>query len=151
MTIIRPPKMLAIGDIPKTKLFVAGGISNCPNWQAEIEKELDNEDLLIINPRRPNFSMNTDDPESRKQIQWEHFYIQLSDIVIFWFPCETVCPITLYELGSALKTKKKLVIGTHPNYSRRFDILVQAEMEGHSGIIYDNLTDMISFIKHAII
>jgi hypothetical protein len=37
---------------------------------------------------------------------------------MFWFPCETLCPITLYELGAwtvlAPQTGTKLFVGACP-------------------------------------
>ena len=40
-------------------IFLAGGISNCPDWQKEVaeefEKDLDR--LTVYNPRRKNFEM----------------------------------------------------------------------------------------------
>jgi len=45
-----------VNDIP---LFLASGITNCPNWQKEfkslLEKYVDDSNLVILNPRRENF------------------------------------------------------------------------------------------------
>ncbi|MEO1378678.1 MAG: hypothetical protein AAFW70_31365, partial [Cyanobacteria bacterium J06635_10] len=45
--------------------------------------------------------------------------------ILFWFPQESICPITLYELGSWSMTDKPLFIGIHPNYPRRRDVEIQ--------------------------
>ena len=39
-------------------LFLAGGITNCKNWQNEVIKELEFEDVSIFNPRQINFNIN---------------------------------------------------------------------------------------------
>ena len=56
-----------------------------------------------------------------------------SDIVVFWFPEETLCPIALFELGKELGLRsmnnpKKIFIGCHPNYERKFDIEQQTNL-----------------------
>jgi len=48
----------------------------------------------------------------------------LSDIkALIGFPCETLCPITLYELGTwsilSQQTGAKLFVGCHPEYKRK--------------------------------
>jgi hypothetical protein len=105
-------------------LFLAGGISGCPDWQSEALKEFEDldDDCKIANPRRKDFDI-TDEKVSEKQIKWEHDALSHSNLILFWFPKETVCPITLYELGYWLGFGHvMLFIGVHPEYSRRFDI-----------------------------
>jgi hypothetical protein len=112
-------------------VFLAGGITGCPDWQAEVVERcrgtaLSNR-LTLINPRRKNFKL--DDPGMAKaQIRWEHRMLRVADVIVFWFPEETVCPITLYELGAWSMTSKHLIIGAHPNYARRLDVVVQTEL-----------------------
>ena len=63
------------GDI---KVFLAGGISNCRDWQREVIGALrtigkvDNLDRMVIfNPRREVFDINCSDEEVKSQIEWE--------------------------------------------------------------------------------
>lgn len=108
-------------------LFIAGGITNCPDWQAELVESLKNEDITILNPRRKNFPI--DDPNaSEEQIIWEFEHLKKADAVSFWFPKETLCPITLYELGKISMTSKKLFVGVHPEYKRKRDIEIQTKL-----------------------
>lgn len=74
----------------------------------------------------------------REQVRWEFCYLRVVDIISFWFPKETMCPITLYELGQWLgrrelwgkpetsvnmpKLVPQILIGVHPDYARKFDI-----------------------------
>ena len=108
-------------------LFLAGGISNCPNWQSELVKLIEGTDLVIFNPRRKDFTI--DNPKiEEEQIFWEYNYLKKASVVSFWFPKETVCPITLYELGKQSALGKSLFIGIHPEYSRRRDMEIQMKL-----------------------
>lgn len=81
-------------------------------------------DLLLINPRRVGF--NKDDKSMEKhQIDWEYRHINYSNLLLFWFPCETLCPITLFELGKIVGSNRRFVIGAHPDYKRRTDLIEQ--------------------------
>lgn len=108
----------------KNKLFIAGGITNCPDWQADLVELLKEEDLTVFNPSCKNFDVNDSSMET-KQIKWEHERLNESNIVSFWFPSETLCPITLYELGKMSMTTKRVFIGVDPEYSRLNDIIIQ--------------------------
>ena len=108
-------------------IFLAGGITGCPNWQKELIDLLYLKDATLINPRRDNFEWVPDSDEARKQIEWEHTYLNCSDFISFWFPKETVCPITLYELGRWVG-RKNILVGIHPKYSRKFDIQEQLRL-----------------------
>lgn len=108
-------------------LFLAGGISNCPNWHDSLAKLLETSRLTLLNPRRENFPM--DDPEaSRFQIEWEFEHLHRAHAVSFWFPCQTLCPITLYELGVWISSAKPVFVGLHPEYGRRIDVEIQTSL-----------------------
>jgi len=51
-------------------IFLAGGITNCPDWQSEIVDSLQNFDITLLNPRRKKFPIN-DPGASKEQISWE--------------------------------------------------------------------------------
>ncbi|HOX53419.1 MAG TPA: nucleoside 2-deoxyribosyltransferase domain-containing protein [Fibrobacteria bacterium] len=111
----------------ESTLFLAGGISGCPNWHDRLVELLSSTDLTLLNPRRKNFPI--DDPSaSRFQIQWEHEHLHRAQAISFWFPRETLCPITLYELGVWTTSEKPLFIGMHPDYSRRIDVEIQTSL-----------------------
>lgn len=109
-----------------TTLFIAGGISNCEKWQDKVPIALDETDLVLINPRRDNFDVTNPDIE-QEQIKWEHKHIIKASSYLFWFGEETLCPITLFELGkvSGLFPNKPIFVGTHPNYERKTNVKVQ--------------------------
>lgn len=114
-------------------IFLAGGITDCPNWQNEIttllvEKNRSfNTTLTIFNPRRKSFSID-DSNIAETQIQWEYEHLRKAEYILFWFPSETLCPIVLYELGFWITSNKKIFIGIDPAYSRKQDVEIQTRL-----------------------
>ncbi len=104
-------------------LFLAGGITDCPDWQKEMVAKLQDVSLVIFNPRRSYFPRHSS--AEKEQIAWEYTYLRKATAISFWFPEETLCPITLYELGAWSMTNKKIFLGVHPNYRRIQDIQMQ--------------------------
>jgi sulfatase maturation enzyme AslB (radical SAM superfamily) len=112
-------------------IFLAGGISNCPNWQELLESHLKfafgDKKFVIANPRRDDFDV-TNKSATTQQIEWEHKMLERCDTLLFWFPEETLCPITLYELGAYTDKKKNLIVGVHERYKRRVDVEKQTAL-----------------------
>ncbi len=109
-------------------IFLAGGISGCWDWQSELVNKLESLNIIVYNPRRQNFDLSNKNM-SLEQIRWEHKYLKISDSISFWFPHETVCPITLLEYGKWMASDKKIFLGVHEKYSRKFDLEVQTLLE----------------------
>jgi hypothetical protein len=105
-------------------LFIAGGISGCSDWQKEFITLLGDARITVFNPRRDIFPSERNAEEA--QIRWEFERLRSADFVSFWFPAESLDPITLFELGSAMERSVPLAIGVHKNYARRSDIEIQA-------------------------
>jgi hypothetical protein len=109
-------------------LFMGGGISGCPDWQAQLVQELKDVDLVLVNPRRKVFDVQNA-ANTRLQIRWEYLMLRRCDGILFWFPCESICPIVLFELGTHLMAPgKPLFIGMHPEYQRRIDVEEQTSI-----------------------
>jgi len=128
------------------KVFLAGGITNCPDWQSEVitnfmtydakfKGELD--DLVLFNTRRPNFPI--DDPNaSNEQIAWEFKWLQEMDIFSMYFTAgESDQPICMYELGRNLMRMQcmhgtdfddRIVISCDPGYRRSTDVKIQLNL-----------------------
>ena len=128
-------------------VFLAGGISNCSDWQSEISKMFEEEDLVLINPRRDDYDFD-DLRVEEEQINWEFRHLEKSDVILFWFPCETLCPITLYELGKVSNSKKKIFVGIHPEYSRRRDVEIQTSLIRPEVKIVYSLGDLAQEVKN---
>ena len=118
-------------------IFLAGGITNCPDWQEELKDLLAAEDIIILNPRRDNFPIH-DPNAAQEQITWEYKNLRNADGILFWFPKETLCPIVLYELGAHSITDKPLFVGVHTDYTRKQDVEIQTKLaRPEIKIVYD--------------
>ena len=128
-------------------LFLGGGITNCPNWQNDIIESLSDADYVLYNPRRENFDISNPE-ESDIQIEWEYQYLSYSTAIMFWFPEETLCPITLYELGKYTSTCRYVFVGCHPNYARKFDVVKQLSLSRPDINVVFSLDDLENQIKN---
>jgi len=145
----------------RLKLFLAGGITNCPDWQKiiieklqKVENEYDKEviDILtIFNPRRENFPIH-DPNASKEQITWEYEKLVESDIIVFWFSNGSLNPIVLYELGLHGNSNpyKRIVIGCDNEYPRKSDVEIQTELARPDQIITHSLDEFFEEIIKAI-
>ena len=122
-------------------VFIAGGITDCPDWQQDFVKLLSDTDITILNPRRANFPIH--DPNAAlEQIKWEHDNLRRAVAISFWFPKETICPIVLYELGAWSMTDKPIFVGVHPEYQRRQDVEIQTQLSRPRVKIVYSLNDL---------
>lgn len=138
MRIIEAPN-----DYPEmSDVFLGGGISNCPDWQSEVIRLLADTPGVALNPRRTGeFTEDIAD----EQITWEYYALRSVDTVFFWFPKETLCPITLLELGVfTQRPNTHLIVGTHPDYARRFDVIKQLELARPEVKVQDNIEDLVA-------
>jgi hypothetical protein len=77
-------------------IFLAGGISDCADWQKGVAERIASEtNAVVYNPRRTDFDMDAGADLSRIQIRWEYHALRVCQFNLFWFPEETLCPITL--------------------------------------------------------
>ena len=125
--------------------FLAGGITNCSDWQQEVIKELKNmenggaymDNLVIINPRRESFPI--DDPNAaEEQIEWEFKWLQRANIFSMYFCTgESDQPICMYELGRNIVMmqwkfdatwKNRIVISIEDGYKRQQDVNIQTKL-----------------------
>jgi len=127
-------------------LFLAGGITNCPDWQQEMRKLLCDTDLILLNPRRADFPIG-DPSAAQQQITWEYQMLRRADIVLFWFPCETLCPIVLYELGAWSMTLKPICVGVHPEYQRLQDVMIQTSLAKPNVQVVSSLQELATQAK----
>jgi len=114
-------------------LYLCGGISKCPDWQSEMKSHLSKRcpNLVLLNPRRVSSDLK-DSSQTENQIVWEYEHLRKADAIMFWFCAESVCPITLYQLGAwsqiSKETGTKIFVGCHPEYTRLGDVTIQTEL-----------------------
>lgn len=124
-----PNEVYSLKNNENVKLFLAGGITNCPDWQTVmIEKLKDIPNLTIYNPRRKDFPIN-DPNASEAQITWEYNHLKDADIVLFWFSRGSLNPIVLYELGMwGCSRNRPFIVGVDPQYERKQDVIIQTQL-----------------------
>ena len=134
--------------LDRRSIFLAGGITGCPDWQADARVMLEGSglDLDILNPRRRTFP--TGPGVADDQIAWEYRHLRKASAILFWFPKETLCPITLYELGAWSITNKPIFIGCDPSYQRTVDVVIQTQFARPDVTVTDNITDLIRTVKN---
>jgi hypothetical protein len=138
-------------------IFLAGGISNCPDWQSRMSKMVAKRikwPAMIFNPRRTFYPKSRD--AARKQIRWEFDHLWKAEIVTFWFCRATLCPITLYELGSHLtrvslmkqtsQKRPRICIGIERGYQRTQDVLIQRDLLAPNVPIVDSIQSLVDFV-----
>ncbi|MFK0120110.1 nucleoside 2-deoxyribosyltransferase domain-containing protein [Streptomyces sp. NPDC090994] len=132
-------------------LFLAGGISKCPDWQKTVTAALDDLDVTVCNPRRSNSPLHDPNAETA-QVGWEYRHLRRADLVVFWFPESSTShqPIALYELGRLVGEGGALVVGTDPGYVRRTNVVAQLSLARPELQIYTTLQDTIEASRTAI-
>lgn len=162
--ITAPNTVFSIRERFSLKIFMAGGISGCRDWQRMFVNLMTNDqrvkipeliqkpsypDVTLYNPRRPDFNIYDRDMED-EQVSWEYEHLDKADIISFWFSDETVQPITLFELGKAIGSGKVVFIGRHDDYERASDIETQLALAGFRGKIHNSLEDLTNSIMNTI-
>lgn len=106
-------------------LFLAGSIEEgkAPKWQDKAIDFLEKENIIILNPRRDNWS-DLSDKAMIEQIKWEHDALQIADYRLFNFCPDTISPITLMELGWMLPWGKENIIVCPKDYKRYMNVKV---------------------------
>jgi hypothetical protein len=126
-------------------IFLAGGITNCSDWQSEMISLLDDYDVDLLNPRRSNFDVSNPNM-TKEQITWEYEHLHIADSVLFYFAPETLCPITLYELGVQAASNKQIFVTCHPDYQRRNDVITQLSLIRPEVKVHDSIESMLAEI-----
>lgn len=118
-------------------VFLAGGITKCKEWQDEVIRELEFDDVSIFNPRQEKFDF-TDPFASYKQIEWEFDRLETMDMFSMYFCNDNSDqPICMYELGRNVVRmqnrfpadwEKRIVISVEKGYKREKDVLVQMKL-----------------------
>lgn len=106
--------------IPQTtnriKIFLAGSIDmgQSENWQRMVEKELADEPVVLLNPRRDDWNKDwkpvMSDSNFRVQVDWELNALEKADLILMYFDPKSQSPVTLLELGLYARSNKLMVV-----------------------------------------
>lgn len=115
MTEYKPPFNIRTLDLHQKSMFLAGSIEmgTASDWQKEIVELFKEDGGIILNPRRDawdsSWEQKMDNPQFKEQVEWELYGIENAAIVAMYFDPETKSPVTMLELGMALKNGNVLV------------------------------------------
>ena len=121
------------------KVFLGGAIDmgSAVNWQAHVIEVLsDQPNLVLLNPRRKEFTSETLD----EQIKWELKALEMSDIVLIWFPVLSKAPISFLEAGMYIKSGR-LILGVEEGFYRQRNLELSCEYNNVP--LFRNLGDIV--------
>ena len=170
--VITSPEIYGVDENEnEIRCFLAGGITNCHDWQSKVIDELirlDKEEqtmknnivkdynLVIFNPRRENFPIN-DPTAARNQITWEFDNLEMMDIFSMYFCAgESDQPICMYELGRNVAVLTALnddplyyiCLSVENEYKRKQDVEIQMELAlGESYLLENGVVEPSDFIN----
>jgi len=158
MRVIDAPESLS--DLPRPAVFLAGGITGCPDWQNKVIAGLSDLDFgCVLNPRRANFPIH-DPNAAREQITWEFNALHKADLFSMWFcNTESDLPICFYELGRYVAIRQvnvqldRVLIGVETGFKRSQDVYIQMELvnKGISDNIFSSLDDYIVALRELVL
>lgn len=123
----------------KPHIFLCGGITNCPDWQGQLLRHMSDVPAIFYNPRRPEVIDKTGSA-AEEQITWEHERIRKASFVVFWFSRGSLNPIVLFEYGKELgKDPNRVIVGVDQEYERKYDVVMQTELDCKQLPIAENL------------
>lgn len=114
-TVVTSPAALpAKHDTPR--VFLGGSIEMgaARDWQADLIAALSDEQVTVLNPRRPDWDPNwkpvAPEPNFRQQVQWELAALESADIIVMYLAPGTQSPISLLELGLHAQSGKIVLL-----------------------------------------
>lgn len=118
MLVIKSPQVLPNQSQlnGRLKVFLGGSIDmgGAEDWQAEVEKALSSQAVVLLNPRRDDWSKEwkpvSTDTNFRAQVQWELAALEAADIIVMYLAPGSQSPISLLELGLYAKSKKLMIV-----------------------------------------
>lgn len=151
------PEGVRVRDLPTTRitpptLFLAGSIEmgKAELWQDKVCEELKDIDGVIFNPRRDewdsSWEQNIDNPEFKKQVDWELKHLELADSILFYFQPGTKCPITLLELGLHLTNfDQRCYVVCPEGFWRKGNVDITCARYGHE--VHEDLSSALNVLR----
>ena len=134
----------------RPKVFLAGSIEmgKAGDWQQQVQQALADEGVLMLNPRRadwnPAWRPEADEPEFRRQVEWELAALEQADIVLMYFTPGTQSPITLLEFGLYARSGK-LLVAAPAGFWRKGNLDITGDRYGVPR--HDDLAALIAAVK----
>ncbi len=133
--LIRSPGAPPAAADRRPVIFLGGSIEmgNAPDWQAAFARDLDDLDVVLLNPRRedwnPAWKPVAEDPNFRAQVEWELAALERSDIIVMYLAPGTQSPISLLELGLYARSGRLVVLAPE-GFWRKGNVDITAQRYG---------------------
>lgn len=118
MDVIKAPRPLPKKGLKNFRIpsvFLAGSIEmgKAVDWQSAITQALNEESVIVLNPRRDDWDSSweqkIENKQFKEQVDWELNALEYADIILMYFDPATKSPISLLELGLFAETGKLIV------------------------------------------
>jgi len=149
--ITSPDPLPAAHDRPR--VFLGGSIDmgNAPDWQKGMIEALASDNVVILNPRRPDWNPkwrpDADEPEFHRQVEWELAALESADVIVLYFSPGSQSPISLLEMGLHARSGKLIVL-CPPGYWRKGNVDITAARYGVEQV--SSLPDLIAAVKRRV-
>lgn len=146
------PQPLPIDD-SRPRVFLGGSIDmgGAPDWQAAMTSALADMDVVILNPRRPDWNPEwrpeADEPEFRRQVEWELAALESADIIVMYFAPGTQSPISLLEMGLHARGGKLIVLAPQ-GFWRKGNVDITAQAYGVKQV--QSLPELTTAVREAL-
>ena len=124
--VVMAPEKPRLND--KTMSVFLAGITTSTDeadWRQTLTNELFDHPVTIFNPNRPDWDgtwkEDFSDKRWEEQVSWELDMQDTADVVVFFFHKSTDAPISLLELGLAVRTKT-VVVCAQKEYRKRGNV-----------------------------
>jgi len=151
-TAVVSPQPLPIDD-SRPRIFLGGSIDmgGAPDWQAAMTAALADMDVVILNPRRPDWNPNwrpeADEPEFRRQVEWELAALEAADVIVMYFAPGTQSPISLLEMGLHARSGKLIVLAPD-GFWRKGNVDITAQAYGVKQV--QSLPELTAAVREAL-
>lgn len=141
------PELRPIGD--PAKLYLSGGISDSPDWQAKLSSMIDQTKITVVDPRRRDLDCAVLDSARLRDLAREnHRKLLECGATCIWFPEESRSPASLFELGAlSAMTEKVLFVGAHRKYFRARDVEIQTGLIGRRVDVLSSLEALAAHVN----
>ena len=149
-TVVKAPNLFFSAIRDKYSIFLAGAIDmgSAEDWQFKITKALEDENVVILNPRRDDWDSSwkqeKDDPQFRQQVDWEQDALEMCDLIIVVFTKDSKAPITLLELGMHIDDDSLLVC-CPTGFYRKGNVDIVCERAGVP--VFETIDELVERIK----
>ncbi|RFN44279.1 hypothetical protein FIE12Z_11466 [Fusarium flagelliforme] len=124
--VVMAPEKPKLND--KTMSVFLAGITTSTNeadWRQSLTNALIDYPVTIFNPNRPDWDgtwkEDFSDKRWEEQVSWELDMQDIADVIVFFFHKSTDAPISLLELGLAIRTKT-VVVCAQNEYRKRGNV-----------------------------